>query len=109
MSDIVVVDDTNFEKEVLQSLVPVLVDFGAAWCGPCQKQLPILAQFATLHKKRLKVCKVDVDDAPGLTHRYSIKSVPSIFLFFHGQKVDFKIGVTNAAALDTMVTEKTGR
>lgn len=109
MSDVIVVDDSNFDKEVLQSLVPVIVDFGAVWCGPCQKQMLVLAPFATQHKDRLKVVKVDVDDAIGLTTKYGIKSVPAMFLFFQGKQVDSKIGLTNAVTLDAWVKEKTGR
>lgn len=109
MSDIITVDDTNFEKEVIQSLVPVVLDFGAPWCGPCQKQMPILVQFAAQHNKRLKVCKVDVDDAPSLAAAYNIKSVPAILIFFQGKRVGEKIGLTNAAVLDKMVTDLTGR
>jgi thioredoxin 1 len=109
MSDVIVVDDSNFDTEVLQSLVPVLVDFGAVWCGPCQKQMLVLAPFATQHKGRLKVVKVDVDDAPGLTAKYSIKAVPAMFLFFQGKHVDTKVGLTNATALDAWIKEKTGR
>lgn len=109
MSNIINVDDSNFEKEVLQSLVPVLVDFGAVWCGPCQKQLPILVQFAAQHKDRLKVCKVDVDDAIGITSKYNIRSVPAMLIFFQGNKVGEKIGLTSAAVLDKLVTDLTGR
>ena len=109
MSDVIVVDDSNFDKEVLQSLVPVLVDFGAVWCGPCQKQMLVLAPFASQNKTRLKVVKVDVDDAPGLTSKYAIKAVPAIFLFFQGKQVDSKIGLTNAATLDAWIKEKTGK
>lgn len=109
MSDIVIVNDENFEKEVLQSLIPVLVDVGAEWCGPCHKQLPIMEQFATQNKGRVKVCTVDVDDSPGTTVKYNIRSVPTIILFFQGQKLDAKTGVTNAAVLEALVLEKTGR
>jgi len=109
MSDIIVVDDNNFEKEVIQSLVPVVIEFWATWCGPCQKQLPVLEQFATKHKHRLKVCKVDVDEAPRLVTTYNIKSAPTILIFFQGQKVGNVIGLTPAATLDKMITDLTGR
>ena len=108
MSDIVIVDDNNFETEVLQSRIPVLVDFSAIWCGPCQRQLPIVEKFAADNKNRVKVCKVDVDDAPGIASQLGIKSVPSIVLFHWGKKVDSKVGLTSLAALDNFVLEKVG-
>lgn len=109
MSDVVHVDDDNFEKEVLQSTVPVLVDFSAVWCGPCQRQLPIIEKFASDNKKRVKVCKIDVDDAPQVTSKYSIKSVPCILLFNLGAKIDAKVGLTSLASLDNFLLEKVGR
>lgn len=109
MSDVVlVVDDSNFEKEVLQSEKPVLVDFSAAWCGPCKRQLPIVEKFAENNKERVKVVKLDIDDAPEVTAKYGVKGVPTLLLFNGGQKVDSKVGVTPLAVLETMLTEKTG-
>jgi thioredoxin 1 len=108
MSDVVYVDDNNFETEVLQSRVPVLVDFSAVWCGPCQRQLPILEKYATDNKKKVKVCKVDVDEAPAIAAKYGIKSVPSMLLFFMGNKVDSKVGLTSLSTLQNFVLEKCG-
>lgn|SRR5574338_580396 len=108
MSDVVTVDDNNFEAEVLQSDKPVLVDFSAVWCGPCQRQLPIIEKFAADNKQRVKVCKVDVDDAPTVAARLGIKSVPSLVLFNAGEKVGSKVGLTSLAALDNLVLEKVG-
>lgn len=108
MSDIIEVNDENFEAEVLKSDKPVLVDFSAVWCGPCQRQLPIMEKFATDNKSRVKVVKVDVDDAPNVATKYQIKGVPALVLFNAGEKVDSKVGITGLAALDAMVTEKIG-
>jgi|SRR6185369_4390538 len=108
MSDVVYVDDNNFESEVLQSSLPVLVDFSAVWCGPCQRQLPIMEKFATDNKNRVKVVTVDVDEAPGITAKFGIKGVPAIFLFHKGEKVDAKVGLTTMASLDNMLLEKVG-
>lgn len=108
MSDVVHVDDNNFESEVLQSKLPVLVDFSAVWCGPCQRQLPIVEKFASDNTKRVKVCKVDVDDSPLAAAKFGIKSVPSILLFMSGKRVDAKIGLCSLAALDSFVLEKAG-
>ena len=103
------VDDTNFETEVLQSKLPVLVDFSATWCGPCQRQLPIIEKFAADNENRVKVCTVDIDDAPAITSKLGIRGVPSIYLFNQGLKVDAKIGLTTLAALDGFVLEKIGK
>ena len=103
---VVNVDDTNFEIEVLQSELPVLVDFSAVWCGPCQKQLPIIEKFATENKNRVKVCTVDIDDAPVITSKLGIRSVPSIYLFDKGLKIDSKVGLTTLAVLNGFVSEK---
>ena len=106
MSDVIYVDDNNFEAEVLQSKVPVLVDFSAVWCGPCVRQLPIMEKFATENLHRVKVCKVDIDEAPGVTSKFGIKSVPSILLFNKGDRLDTKVGMTSLALLGSMVLEK---
>jgi thioredoxin 1 len=108
MSDVIVVDDNNFESEVLQSKLPVLVDFGAEWCGPCKRQLPIVEKYAIDNVNRVKVCKVDVDDAPSIIAKFGIRSVPTLLLFNKGEKVDTKIGLTSIAALDSFVMSKVG-
>lgn len=108
MSDVLYVDDSNFETEVLQSNQPVLVDFSAVWCGPCQRQLPILEKFASENLSRVKVCKMDVDEAPETVAKFSVKGVPSLLLFNNGKKVDMKVGLTTSAALDHFLLEKIG-
>jgi thioredoxin 1 len=104
MSELQYVDDSNFEAEVLNSDVPVLVTFSAAWCGPCQRQTPILQQFADVNLDKIKVVKIDVDDAPETTSKLNIKGVPSLVLFNKGQKLDIKSGLTSLNGLITFVT-----
>jgi thioredoxin 1 len=106
MSNVIEVDDNNFETEVLAAKVPVLVDFGADWCGPCKRQLPIMEQFADTNLGKIKVCKVDVDESPVIAEKLRIKSVPSIILFNHGERLDMKVGLTTASALSNLVLEK---
>jgi thioredoxin 1 len=108
MSDIIDVNDANFEKEVLQSPLPVLVDFSASWCGPCQRQLPVMEKFASDNLQRVKVCKVDVDDSPDTSARLNIRGVPSIILFHKGERLDMKVGMTTSAALNNLLLEKVG-
>jgi thioredoxin 1 len=103
MSNVVNVDDSNFETEVLSSDVPVLVDFSATWCGPCQRQIIVVDKFATQHLGSVKVCTVDIDDAPLTASKYGIRSVPTLLLFVDGQKVASKVGLTALRELDELL------
>jgi thioredoxin 1 len=108
MSDVVFVDDSNFEAEVLNSTVPVLVDFGATWCGPCKRQLPIIEKFAADYNGSLKVVKIDIDDAPLVTAKLGIRSVPTLILFSGGGVIGSKVGLTSLAEMHSFVLTKTG-
>jgi len=105
MSNVKVVDDLSFEVEVLQSDLPVLVDFSAVWCGPCQRQNPEVEKFADRNVGKVKVCTIDIDDAPVVASKFSIKGVPSLLLFDNGHKVGSRVGLTPVAALETFVAE----
>jgi len=106
MGDVIVVNDKNFESEVLASTLPVLVDFGAEWCGPCARQLPILEKFASENKGKIKVVTVDIEEALSVTSKFSIKSVPSMLLFIDGKKIDMRVGLTVLADLNNFVLTK---
>lgn len=108
MSKLIEVNDNNFESEVIQSDRPVLVDFSATWCGPCQRQLPLMEKFAADNPERVKVCKIDVDDSPEVTAKFGIRGVPSILLFNQGKKVDTRVGLTTTAMLNNLLLEKVG-
>lgn len=108
MSELKYVDDSNFEAEVINSNVPVLVDFSATWCGPCQRQLPILQKYADANEGKIKVVKVDIDDAPEITSKLAIKGVPSMVLFNQGQKLDVKVGLTSLTELTNFILNKVG-
>jgi thioredoxin 1 len=103
MSSLPVVDDNSFDKEVLQSSVPVVVEFGATWCGPCQRQLPLLEKLQQENADTIKVVKVDIDDAPTVTAKYGVRSVPTMMLFVAGEKVETKVGLTNSAGLNSLL------
>lgn len=108
MSDVIQVDDNNFEVEVLNSTVPVLVDFGATWCGPCQRQFPILEKYAAENLGKIKICKIDIDDAPIIAAKLGIRSVPTLMLFNAGLAVGSKIGLTSMVEIDNFVLTKIG-
>jgi len=105
MSDVVHVDDSNFDAEVLQSETPVLVDFSATWCGPCQRQYPLVEKFAK-DNAGIKVCKVDIDDAPEVAAKLRIRGVPTLMLFDAGSAVGTKVGLTSLADINNLVGDK---
>jgi thioredoxin 1 len=94
------VTDAAFDSEVLQSDVPVLVDFWAPWCGPCRMAAPVLEKVAGEYEGQLKVCRVNVDDEREVAMQYGIMSIPTIFLFKDGQVVEQIRGVTPSFEAD---------
>ena len=86
-------DDSNFDAEVLNADGPVLVDFSATWCGPCQQLTPIIEELAGEYEGKAKVVKVDIDQAQNVAGRYAIMSVPTVIIFKGGEKVDQIVGL----------------
>ena len=88
------VTDTNFKQEVLESETPALVDFWGPWCGPCLMAAPVLEKLAQMYQGKLKVCKLNVDEARQTAIDYGIMSIPTLNIYKNGEVVDRIIGVT---------------
>ncbi len=93
MADIKNLSLTNFDNEISNSNVPVLVDFWAEWCGPCKMLGPILEEISKDLKNKLQVVKVNLDENQDLAMKYSIRSIPTLLLFKEGELVDTKVGL----------------
>ncbi len=91
--------EANWQREVLESPEPVLVDFWAEWCGPCLRLAPIVEQIAQEYAGRLKVGKLNVDENPEVAQRYGIMSIPTLLLFQGGRPVESIVGLQPKAAL----------
>ncbi len=102
------VTEREWETEVLQSPVPVLVDFWAVWCAPCRLIAPIVEELATQYADKLKVLKVDVDQEQGLAIRYGIMSIPTLLLFKNGLIVDQIVGALPKGAIEERVKRHLG-
>ena len=106
MSDqIVHVSDSTFDSEVLNSEIPVLVDFWAEWCGPCKMIAPVLDEIAEEYDGRLKVCKVDVDSDPEIPPKFGIRGIPTLIVFKGGNAEATKVGALSKTQLTEFVQE----
>ena len=102
MAEITITKD-NFEQEVLQSDIPVLVDFWAPWCGPCRMVAPVVEEIAREYEGKIKVGKVDVDEEPELAQQFGIMSIPTLIYFKEGKKEDQIIGLQTNYCIDATV------
>ena len=102
---IVHISDESFEKEVLQSERPVLIDYWAEWCGPCKMIAPVLDEIATEYSDRLKVVKLNIDDNPQTPPKYGIRGIPTLMVFKNGQVEATKVGAVSKAQLTAFLDD----
>lgn len=97
------VNDKNFSSEVLNSNLPVLVDFWATWCGPCRSISPIIEELAKEFEGKVKVTKLNVDENPATPSQYGVRGIPTLILFKEGKILDQIIGAVPKARLKSMI------
>lgn len=104
MSDaIVYLKDASFESEVLQSDIPVLVDFWAEWCGPCKMIAPVLDEIALEYQGRVKIAKINIDENEATPAKFGIRSIPTLILFKNGNVEHTKVGVMSKSQLSAFL------
>lgn len=91
--------DANFEELALKAATPVMVDFGAAWCGPCNAIAPVVDKLAGEYEGKVVIGKVDVDSCPEVTKKYKVRNIPTILFIKNGEVVDKHVGSTNEGDL----------
>ena len=106
MSDnIIHVSDDSFEQEVLQSEMPVLIDYWAEWCGPCKMIAPVLDEVASEYSDKVRVAKLNIDENPATPPKYGIRGIPTLMLFKNGEVEATKVGAVSKAQLTAFLDE----
>ena len=102
-ADVLNVADSSFQSDVLESAVPVLVDFWAPWCAPCRAIAPSVEALATQYKGQVKVAKMNIDDHPAVPQRYNVRGIPTLLMFKNGQVIDQVVGGVPKSRIEDML------
>ncbi len=100
------ISDGTFEAEVMNSKVPVLVDFWAEWCGPCRAMTPVIESVAQKFADTAKIVKLNVDENPSVTQRFGIKGIPTMIVFKGGKEAERLVGATNEGSVVRIIEEQ---
>lgn len=99
----IIVNESNFESEVLKSETPVLVDFWATWCGPCRMLAPTVSAIADKYIGKVKVCKIDVDENPALAEKFGIEVIPTLIVLNNGEIKERKSGLMSESDIEKLL------
>ena len=99
----IVTNDQTFEKDIAIQEVPVIVDFGAEWCGPCKQLDPILEEIAIENQDKVKIFKMNIDENPMTPQKFGVRGIPTIMLFNKGELIDTKVGSLPKSVLETWI------
>jgi thioredoxin 1 len=108
MGNVVELTQSSFQAEVVESAIPVLVDFWAPWCGPCRRVAPLVDDLAQQYAGRAKFVKIDVDQSQELAGGYGVNSIPTLMIFKKGEVVDRFVGIPPKSRLDSALSEAAG-
>lgn len=103
---IIAVNKDNFEQEVLNSTIPVLVDFWAQWCGPCRALNPTIEELASEYEGKIKIAKVNIDENPEISSNYSVMSIPTLLIFNNGEVAEQMVGLVPKEKIEKKISSQ---
>ena len=102
-NNVIILDESNFEDQVINSNVPVLVDFWAEWCGPCQMVIPIVDELSNDFKGKAKITKLNVDENRSIAMKYRVMSIPTVLFFHKGEEIRREVGAKSKSDYTTII------